>query len=515
MTLVDSSLFSFVLFRECVMEYSWSYKTSPNNELTCNVFILSPLNLHNPVNPIIKVDEEDEDKELTEKFSNKMNLLRDSKRKKLQSYLKQKQSVHCDLKRVVSNSIETKIPPKLPINSLNSMNINKQITTANNGVTADSFSLIEKKMSNSKNLMMKKNLLIKSKYGTKNRSSLFNSNIVKPPLAQSFGVVDTRMAQVNRQTFPDEYEYALSQKSIKMKSGDKTEENYTSSDSVNQDEEEEYVEAADGAAYKAYDGDNYECEYDYEYEDEEGDEDEEEGDEEPDDYVYNEEEDADEEECCKQNCNCNDIHRKYEEQEYEYEYEYEYEDQKPMANANEKYGYDECNYDVEGGLGENEYDDVNFEDSGDSQLNEVNGAGKRRGELKDSKQVLPDENDEEEKVEEQSYLDLSGSNLNLNQNGAESEFKNILKSASKVQPDTDIAPKMTSSNNNSVSDNKETAHCSNNNSENLTKTNSKLDLAKEIEANSVEMCIKNSADLNDKDDECSKSMDNSITCTSF
>ena len=93
-----------------------------------------------------------------------------------------------------------------------------------------------------------------------------------------------------RPNFLDEYEYAISQKSIKIKSASKSEENYASGESVNFDDE--YVDNKD------YDEENYQSEY--EYEDYEG--------------GY----DEDDKECCGKKCECSK-NLKYEDQEYEYE----------------------------------------------------------------------------------------------------------------------------------------------------------------------------------------------------
>jgi len=407
----------------------------------------SPLYVADSTNPIIKVDEEDEENQ------NLAKKLDEIQRKSLQSYLKQKQNAN----KLDLNRIETKVSSQAIVNSNN----NKNKTNANkqeisNNVIADSFSLIEKKMLNGRNLM-KKNMMIKSKYTIKNRSSLFESNIIGKPNEEAANITSLRNDQSVRPTFLDEYEYAISQKSIKIKSASKSEENYASGESVNFDDE--YVDNKD------YDEENYQSEY--EYEDYEG--------------GY----DEGDKECCGKKCECSkDL--KYEDQEYEYEYEYEYEDEQQQHRA-DGLDYDGCKYDEECNMGENEYDDVNFDESADSDVNEKNLAGKSP--RKSCERILTGKIKlDEEDNDEQSYLDLSSTKVDSKEN--ESGI---------VKTDT-------------VTNNEATLNQARDEINVCLKKDEKK-IERILEEDEVE-CEKKAPER-DKEADCGKSLENSITCTSF
>jgi hypothetical protein len=415
--------------------------------------IFSPLNVADSTNPIIKVDEEDEE--------NQTKKLDEIQRKSLQSYLKQKPNAN----KLDLNRIETKVSSQAIVNSNNKNRINANKQEVTNNVIADSFSLIEKKMLNSRNLM-KKNMMIKSKYTIKNRSSLFESNIIGKPNEEVSNITSLRNDQSVRPNFLDEYEYAISQKSIKIKSASKSEENYASGESVNF--EDEYVDNKD------YDEENYQSEY--EYEDYEG--------------GY----DEDDKECCGKKCECSK-NLKYEDQEYEYEYEYEYEDEQ-QQHRDERLDYDGCKYDEECNMGENEYDDVNFDESVDSDVNEKNLVGKSP--RKSCERILTGKIKlDEEDNDEQSYLDLSSTKVDSKENELD-----------KVKTDTVT--------------NDQTQSFLNNEALPLSQAKDEINVCLKKDGKKIERILEEDevecekkAPERDKEADCGKSLENSITCTSF
>lgn len=400
------------------------------------------MNVVDSTNPIIKVDEEDEE---NPSLAKRLDL----QRKHLQSYLKQKQNANkLNTSRMMSSEqVETKVFGEALINSTN----NRETINKQNTVIADSFSLIEKRMLNTRNLM-KKNVMIKSKYTPKNRSSIFESKMIEKSNDDS--VIRLRNDQNSRPQFLDEYEYAISQKSIKIKSASKSEENYASGESVNFDDE--YVDN------KVFEEENYQSEYEYE--------------------DYEEEEEDGDRECCKKKYNCcNNL--KYEDQEYEYEYDYEYEEEE----QDENYDYDGCKYDEECQMGENEYDDVNFDESGNQEINEKILTGK----------IKLDEED----IDEQSYLDLSSAKVDRESEDCNFKIDSIIdENESKSNFDVDSDIKIVEAKL----------------SEELNNVLKKVDIKIESIQEEDELeCDKKSLDNPVVEAEIPKHLENSITCTSF